>query len=93
MLIVLAESKKLTVIDYFVTFFWKVFSVIELMEEVVNWRGWSPTGIHAIVIGYEIIVDDGYVLSVYMIRCSILVIYFSEHLLVIMEIKMMLDLQ
>ena len=40
------------------------------MEEVVNWRGWSPTGIHAIVIGYEIIVDDGYVLSVYMIKKS-----------------------
>ena len=41
-----------------------------MLEEVVNWREWIPTGSHAIRIGYEIMLNDGSVLSVYMIKKS-----------------------
>ena len=33
---VVEETKKLSVIDYFIAFFWELFPVIELLKEVSN---------------------------------------------------------
>ena len=70
MYIVVAEAKNLTVIDYFVSFSCKLFSIIEPLKEVINWRGWIPTCSHAIGFGCEIGGGDGSVLSVYLSKKS-----------------------
>ena len=62
--VVIADEKKFTVIDYFIEFFWKVFSVIEMLKEVNDWCGWIPTWSHAIEIGCEVGGGNGSVLSV-----------------------------
>ena len=62
--IIVAEAKKLTIIDYFVAFFCKVFSIIELLEEAGNWRGWIPMASHAIGILCEIGGGNGSVIGV-----------------------------
>ena len=62
--IVVAEAKKLTVVDYFIVFCRKVFSTIELLGEVSDWYGWIPTYSCVVKIGCEIGVCDGSLLSV-----------------------------
>ena len=64
MYIVLAEAKKLAVIDYFIAFFCELFSVIELLKEVSNGCGWTPTPSHAIEICCVFRGGDGSILSV-----------------------------
>ena len=68
--VVVAGTKKLTVIDYFIAFFCKLFSIIELLEEVSDWCEWIPTCGHAIKIGCEIGGGDGSILSVYTRKTS-----------------------
>ena len=48
MYIVVAEAKKLAVINYFIAFFCEIFSDIELLKEVSNGCGWITTCSHAI---------------------------------------------
>ena len=50
MFIVLAEAKKLAVIDYFIDFLCELFSIIELLKEVSNGCGCIPECSHAIKI-------------------------------------------
>ena len=64
MYIVVAEAKKLAVIDYFISLFCKLFSVIELLKEVSNGCGWIPTRSHAIKICPDGGGGDGSVISV-----------------------------
>ena len=64
MYIVVAEAKKLTVIDYFIALFWELFSIVDLLKEASNWCGWIPTCSHAIEIGCEVGIGDGSVLEV-----------------------------
>ena len=53
----------MAIIDYFIAFFCKFFSITELLKEVRNGYGWVLTCSHAIEIFCEIGGDDGYVLS------------------------------
>ena len=62
--VVISEAKNFTVIDYFIAFFCKVFSVVEMLKEVSDWCGWIPTYSHEIEIDCEVVVGDGYILSV-----------------------------
>ena len=62
--VVVAEAKKLTVADYFIALFCEVFSIIEILKEVIDWCGFIPTCSHAIGIGCEVGRGDGSVLSV-----------------------------
>ena len=64
MYIFVAEAKKFAVIDYFISFFCKFFSVVELLKEVSNGCGWIPTLSHAIEIFCEVGGGDGSVISV-----------------------------
>ena len=64
MYIVVAEEKKLDVIDYFIAFLCKLFSVIDMLKEVSNGCGWIPTRSHATEICCEVGGGDGYVLGV-----------------------------
>ena len=52
--IVVAEAKKLAVINYLISFSCKLFSVVELLKQVRYWYGWIPTCFHTIKIGYEV---------------------------------------
>ena len=61
--VVISEAKKFTVINYFIAFFCKVFSFIEMLKEVSDWCGLIPTYSHAIKIDCEVVVGDGSVLS------------------------------
>ena len=65
MYIVVAEVKKLAVIDYFIVFFCNFFSILDLLKEFSNWCGWIPMCIHTIKIICEARGGDGSVLSVY----------------------------
>ena len=101
--IFVAERKNLAVIDYLIDLFCGFFSVLELLKEVSNGRGWIPTCSHAIGIRCEVGGVDGSVLSVNVIKKNKRFtltklgdaifdsghIYFSGHLLVIIEIKIM----
>ena len=62
--VVVLEAKKFTDVDYFVAFFWKVFSIVELLKEVRNWCWWIPTSSYAIEIGCDVVGGCGSVLSV-----------------------------
>ena len=64
MYIFVAEAKKLSVIAYFIDFFCKLFSVIELFKEVSDGCGWIPTRSHAIKIFCEVGGGDGSVIGV-----------------------------
>ena len=64
MYIVVAEAKKLAVIDYSIAFFCKLFSVVKLLKEVRNECGWIPTRSHAIKILCEVGGGDVSVLSI-----------------------------
>ena len=68
--LVLAEAKNLTIIDYFIVFFFEVFSIIEMLKEVRNWCGWIPTCSQAIIIGCEVRGGAGSILSVYVSKKS-----------------------
>ena len=62
--IVVAEENKLTVVDYFVAFLRKFFSLIDFLEEEGCWHGFIPTGSHVIKIGSEIGEYNSSILSV-----------------------------
>ena len=62
--IVIEEAKKFTVVDYFVAFWCEVFSIIELLEVVVNVWGWITTSSREIEIGGNIGGGDGSLLGV-----------------------------
>ena len=64
MYIVVAEEKKLAVIDYLIDLFLGLFSVIDLLKEVSNGCGWIPTCSHAIEIRCEVGGGDGSVIIV-----------------------------
>ena len=64
MYIVVSETKKLAVVDYFIAFFCELFSVIGMLKEVSNGCGWIPTRSHAIEIFCEVGGGDGSILSV-----------------------------
>ena len=64
MYIVVSETKKLAVVDYFIAFFCELFSVIGMLKEVSNGCGWIPTRSHAIEIFCDIGGDTGSILSV-----------------------------
>ena len=64
MYIVVAEANKLAVVDYFIDFFWELFSFVELFKEVSDGCGWIPTHSHAIKNFCEVGGGDGSVLSV-----------------------------
>ena len=64
MYIVVAEAKNLAVVDYFIAFFCKRFSVIEMLKEVRNGCGWIPMCSHAFKIVCEVGGGDGSVISV-----------------------------
>ena len=64
MYVFISEAKNFTVVDYFISFFCEVFSMIELFKEVRNWCGWIPTCSHAIEILCVVGGGDGSVLSV-----------------------------
>ena len=58
------------VIDYFIAFFCKVFSVVGSLKEVSDWCGWIPTYSNDIEIVCEVGGGDGSVLSVQVIKKS-----------------------
>ena len=104
--VVVAETKKLTVIDYFIAFFCELFSIIEMLKEVSNWCRWIPAYSHAIKVGCEAGGGNGSVLSVYVTKKSNWSTLaklgdamfesghvFSGKLLVITDIKIMWNLQ
>ena len=64
MYILVAEAKKLAVIDYLISLFCGLFSVIDLLKEARNGCGRIPTRIHAIEIFCDIGGDTGSILSV-----------------------------
>ena len=64
MYIFVPEAKNLTILDYFIEFLFKLFTIIELLKEVINWCGWIPMYCHAIKIGCDVGGGDGSVLSV-----------------------------
>ena len=70
MYIFVAESKKLTVVDSLISFFCKLFSVVEMLKEVSKWCGWIPTCSHAIKKFCEVRGVDGSILSVYVRKDS-----------------------
>ena len=53
----------MAVIDYFIAFFYELFSVIELLKEVRKGCGWIPMHSHAIEIFCEVGGGGGSVLS------------------------------
>ena len=63
MYIVVAEAKKLSVIDYLIVFSCELFSYIDTLKEVINGCGWISTCIHAIKNFCGLGGGDGYVLS------------------------------
>ena len=40
---VVEEANKLTVVYYLIAFFCKVFSIVDLLKEVIDWCGCIPT--------------------------------------------------
>ena len=68
--IVVAEAKKLIVVDYLIAFFCELFSIIELLKDFSNFCGWIPTCSHAIGIGYEVGRCVGSVFSAYVTKKS-----------------------
>ena len=68
--VVVVEAKNLTVIDYFIVFFFEVFSIVEMLKEFSNCCGWIPTYSQAIIIDGEVGGGVGSVLSVYMSKKS-----------------------
>ena len=64
MYIFVAEANNLAVVYYFIAFFCKLFSVIDILKEFSNGCGWIPIRIHAIEICCEVGGGDGSVLSV-----------------------------
>ena len=64
MYIVVAEAKNLAVVDYFIAFFWELFSVIDMLKEISNRCGWIPIRSYTIKICCEVGGGDGSILNV-----------------------------
>ena len=58
------ESYECMYIVRAVAFFWKIFSIVDLLNEVINWCGLILTCSNAIKIDFEVGWGDGSILSV-----------------------------